>query len=121
MDELESLELKISKFLRIGVLAAGFLMLIGWLTQVIFNGTSFELLKTYHEISFNETLKIAINNNSWTELIAYLGLITLISLPIIRVFLTAILFVKQKEYILAGVASFVLIALLISFSLGIEL
>lgn len=121
MDELESLELKISNFLRIGVLVAGLLMLIGWLTQLIFNGTSFELLKTYNAISFNETFKNAIHNNLWSELIAYLGLIILMTLPIIRVFLTAILFVKQKEYILAGIASFVLIALLISFSLGIEL
>lgn len=121
MDELESLELKISKLLRAGVLAAGFLMLIGWIAHLVLKGSSFELLKTYNAVSIDETFKIAIANNSWSVLIAYLGLIILISLPITRVFLTAFLFLKQKEYILAGIASFVLIALLVSFSLGIEL
>lgn len=121
MDELESLELKISKFLRVGVLLSGLLMLTGWIAQLIAKGSSFELFKTYNAASIQETLKIAIANNSWSELIAYLGLIILIALPITRVFLTAFLFLKQKEYVLAGIASFVLIALLVSFSLGIEL
>ena len=121
MDELESLELKISKFLRVGVLAAGMFMLLGWITHLIFKGSSLELLKTYNAVSIEETWKIIIANNLWFELISYLGLIVLISLPITRVFLTAILFLKQKEYALAGIASIVLVALLISFVLGIEL
>lgn len=121
MDELESLELKISKFLRIGVLVAGLLMLIGWIGQLLTKGSSFELFQTYKAISIQETIKIVITNNSWTEFIAYIGLIILIALPITRVLLTAFLFFKQREYILAGIASFVFIVLLISFSLGIEL
>lgn len=121
MDELESLELRISKFLRAGVLAAGLLMLIGWISHLLFKGSSFELLKTYNAVSIDETFRMALANNSWSELIAYLGLIILIALPITRVFLTAFLFLKQKEYVLAGIASFVLIALIVSFSLGIEL
>ncbi|MEA9355312.1 DUF1634 domain-containing protein [Bacteriovorax sp. PP10] len=121
MDELESLELKISKFLRLGVIVAGVFMLIGWISQLVFQEHSFELLKTYNAVSLGETLRIAFENNQWSELIAYLGLVILIALPITRVFLTAFLFVKQKEYVLAGIASFVLIALIVSFSLGIEL
>ncbi len=121
MDELESLELRISKFLRFGVLAAGFLMLIGWIAYLTSKGSSFELLKTYNAVSIKETFKVAMTNNSWSEFVSYLGLIILITLPIIRVFLTAFLFFKQKEYVLAAIASFVLIALLVSFSLGIEL
>ena len=121
MDELESLELRISKFLRFGVMAAGLLMLIGWGAQLISKGSSLELLKTYNAVSIEETFKTTVANKHWFDLIAYLGLVTLISLPIIRVFLTAFLFFKQKEYALAGIASFVLIALIISFSLGIEL
>ena len=121
MDELESLELRISKFLRAGVLISGLLMLIGWLAQLLSSGSSLELLKTYNAVSLEETFKIIMANNLWFEFIAYLGMIILISLPIIRVFLTAFLFLKQKEYVLAGIASFVLIALIVSFSLGIEL
>ena len=121
MDELELLELKISKFLRAGVLIAGVLMLIGWIAHLVTHGSSLELLKTYNAISIEETLKTTVDNKLWFDLIAYLGLVTLITLPITRVFLTAFLFLKQKEYVLAGIASFVLIALVISFSLGIEL
>lgn len=121
MDELESLEFKISKFLRLGVIVAAVFMSIGWFTQLAFQKHSLELLKTYHAVSLGETLKIAYLNNQWSELIAYLGLMILIALPITRVFLTAFLFVKQKEYLLAGIASIVLIALIVSFSLGIEL
>lgn len=121
MDELESLELKISKFLRFGVIVAGVFMFVGWMGQLAFQGQSIELLKTYHAISLEETLRMALEKKAWAELIAYLGLFILIALPIIRVFLTAFLFVKQKEYILAGIASFVLIALIVSFTLGIEL
>lgn len=121
MDELESLELKISKFLRFGVLVAAVFMLIGWITQLIFQEHSFELLKTYNAVSVSETLEIAFAHNQWSELVAYFGLMILIALPITRVFLTAFLFIKQKEFLLAGIASFVLIALIISFSLGIEL
>lgn len=121
MDQLESLELKISKFLRLGVLVAGIFMLIGWLSHLFTQPDNFELFKTYHATTLSETLHSAYANGSWGELTAYLGLVILISLPITRVLLTALLFVKQKEYLLAGIASFVLIALVISFSLGIEL
>ena len=121
MDQLESLELKISKFLRYGVLVAGFFMLVGWLSQLVFHGSAFETLKTYHVMTLQETLLQAYAHQAWGEIISYFGLFLLISLPITRVFLTAVLFIKQKEYLLAGIAGFVLVALIVSFSLGIEL
>lgn len=120
-DQLQALELKISKFLRAGVLLAGFFMLIGWVSDLLLHGSSFESFKLYHEVSLVETVKIAFATHAWGEIISYLGLTILIALPITRVFLTAFLFLKQKEYLLAGIASFVLIALIVSFSLGIEL
>lgn len=121
MDQLESLELRISKFLRLGVLVAGFFMLIGWISQSINQPDSLLALKTYHSSTLSETLSNAWTTSSWGVLISYLGLAILISLPITRVFLTAVLFLKQKEYLLAGIAAFVLVALIVSFSLGIEL
>ncbi len=121
MNQLESLELKISKFLRIGVLVAGLFMLIGWISQSMSAPESLLALKTYHSSSLSETLANAWYSQAWGSLASYLGLAILISLPITRVFLTAVLFIKQKEYLLAGIAFFVLIALIASFSLGIEL
>jgi uncharacterized membrane protein len=117
MDQLESLELKISKFLRIGVLVAGVFMLIGWVSQVALHGDSLEAFKVYRSYPLAESL----THLDWPMVICYLGLGVLILLPITRVFLTAFLFVKQKEYLLAGIATFVLVALILSFSLGIEL
>lgn len=121
MDGLESLELKISKFLRSGVMLSAFFMLVGWIFYLLENGTSFDLLKIYHEKSLFKTLELAISTNSWGQLATYLGLSILISLPITRVFLTGFLFLKQKEFILASMAFFVFIVLIISFTLGIEL
>ena len=121
MNELESLELKISTFLRIGVIMAGLFMFTGWIVHLVMQGPSLEALRSYHAITLDETLRSAITSRAWSEIIAYLGLIILIALPLIRVFLTAFLFIKQKEYLLASIASVVLIALVISFSLGIEL
>nr|BDT29722.1 DUF1634 domain-containing protein [Bacteriovorax sp. HI3] len=121
MDQLESLELRISKFLRLGVIVAGLFMLIGWISQSINQPDSLLALKTYHSSTLSETLSNAWTTNSWGVLISYFGLAILISLPITRVFLTAVLFLKQKEYLLAGIAAFVLVALIVSFSLGIEL
>jgi len=97
MNELESLELKISKFLRIGVMVAGLFMLAGWLTHLVMQGPSLEALKIYHAITLDETLRTAVATKAWSEIVAYLGLIILIALPLIRVFLTAFLFIKQKE------------------------
>lgn len=121
MDRLESLELKISKFLRIGVFVAGAFMFIGWLSHSLTQPDSFENLRTYQPIHLIATLKEAWQQRAWGVLISYTGLAMLISLPITRVFLTAVLFIKQKEFLLAGIAFFVLAALIVSFSLGIEL
>ncbi len=121
MDQLESLELKISKFLRLGVLCSGFFLLVGWLANFNFENASPEKFKTYSPVDMFTSIELAIMDGNWALLISYLGLIILISLPMIRVFLTAFLFLKQKENILACIAGFVLLALIVSFSFGIEL
>lgn len=121
MGPQESLELKISKFLRAGVIVAGIFLLIGWLSNFFHHGFSIQLLQVYHSVTLIDSINIIIANKDWGDLIAYIGMGILILLPITRVFLTAYLFLKQKEYLLAGIAAFVMIALLVSFSLGIEL
>lgn len=121
MGPQESLELKISKFLRKGVLLAGFFLIIGWISNLINHGVNYEQLHNYHEVSLLDALKLIIAKGDWGDLIGYTGMGLLIFLPISRVFLTAWLFIKQKDYLLAGIALFVLVALIISFTLGIEL
>jgi uncharacterized membrane protein len=120
-DPLHKLELRISKLLRYGVMGAGTFLLIGWATMLDFSQNPLAEFHLYKNETFVQSLSGAWQNHHWGLLMAYAGLIFLISLPLLRVFLTAVLFVKQKERILAAVAFFVFVILIISFSLGIEL
>ena len=121
MDKIETLELKIAKFLRLGVLVAGLLMLSGWLLSFEWAGNPLERFQTYSQLSLLLHLELALMDQNWGLLLSYVGLISLISLPVIRVFLTMILFLKQKEFILGAVAALVLLGLVLSFTFGIEL
>jgi uncharacterized membrane protein len=121
MDKLLSLELKIAKFLRTGVLVAGVIMLIGWVTGFQWSGNPLEHFKTYSKLPVFVQVELGLMNENWGLCLSYVGLLVLISLPVLRVLLTMILFIKQKEFILAAVAGLVVIGLLVSFTFGIEL
>lgn len=121
MNTMEELELKISKFLRVGVIIAGILMLVGWMATIKFKGDPFFNFTTYDEIPLKDLIEYHLAYGNYGILISYTGLITLISLPVIRVFLTTYLFIRQKEFALATIAFVVLTGLLVSMTLGIEL
>lgn len=120
MNNIESLELKISKFLRVGVLLAAVFMFIGWMMQFKLTANPFFSFSIYDQIPFTDLLQHHLYRKNWGALISYLGLIILISLPVIRVALTGFLFLRQKEFILAGIAFLVLFGLVISFVFGFE-
>ena len=119
--ELEALELKIAKLLRYGVIFAGALILIGWMLQIQFTSNPFLGFSSYHGLSMMANLQAAWENSNWAQLISYAGLFVLISLPILRVLMTAILFVRQNDTIMAGLAFFVFVAIIVSCALGLEL
>ena len=121
MNEIEELELKIAKFLRYGILVAGLLIFIGWAINFEWSGNPFARFQVYSHAQMSDLVEVSFMAQDWGILISYVGLFALISLPIIRVLLTAVLFVKQKEYTLAMIAVFVLSGLITSFALGIEL
>lgn len=121
MNEIESLELKIAKFLRGGVFTAGAVMFVGWIWKTKWSGNPFFTFEVYDRIPFKTMIQHHIYHKDWGTLVSYAGLLILISLPLIRVLLTAILFVRQKEYSLAGIALLVLSGLTASILLGIEL
>lgn len=120
MNQIKNLELKISKFLRYGVIFSGIVILIGWI-MMFKSANSFYTFKFYDKLPLTEVIPFYIYRERWGILVAYVGLIILISLPIIRVLLTLVLFIKQKEYILSVVAGCVCLALILSLFLGIEL
>lgn len=118
---IEELELKIAKILRIGILISGILMLTGWIINSVDSGTSLIIFKDYDQLDFGYQLLIAYRNKQWGILISFVGLAILVLLPLLRVFLTAILFFVQKETRMGFIASFVFLALITSFFLGIKL
>ncbi len=114
------LELRISKLLRAGVLVAGLFMFIGWMAQLSADPHPFAAFAQYRRVPLMDSLENAYITGNWGMLTSYAGLFLLVGLPSVRVLLTAILFLRQKEYRLAAIALFVLLALILSFSLGIE-
>lgn len=119
-DNLETMELKIAKFLRAGVVVSGITMLVGWIWGFKLDGDPFAPLQTYSSLTFVQSIKVCLLMRYWGRLLVYLGLMILISLPIIRVILSTYLFVKQKEKEMALVGAIVLVGLVLSFTLGVE-
>ena len=120
MDNIETMELKISKFLRIGVVFSGIVITIGWVWSFKSAINPFLALQIYEPLNLVDSLQASFILQNWGKMVCYLGLGFLISLPVIRVFLSIILFIKQKEMIMAAIGTLVLLGLILSFSLGIE-
>jgi len=118
---LYDLELKISRLLRAGVLTAGFFIGAGWLWDVTINGDHLAQFSDYHVMSLMDSIRDCLATGRYAPLVTYFGLTLLVLLPAARVLLTGILFLVQKERILAFIAISVFVILIASFSLGINL
>ncbi|HXH76799.1 MAG TPA: DUF1634 domain-containing protein [Bacteriovoracaceae bacterium] len=119
-EDMEHIELRISRFLRLGVMIAGLLIAIGWVFNLKLSGDLFSQFKTYDPIPLQNFWLYHYNQGNWSRLLCYVGLFSLISLPVIRVILTGILFFKQKDFLLAFFAGLVFLGLIISFSFGFQ-
>lgn len=113
------LELLIAKFLRWGVVFCGVLILAGWLMNLKFDANPFYVYRDYDPIPFWQLIQHYIRSGNIGGLVAYAGLASLVSLPVWRVFLTGVLFLRQKEKSLALIAFIVFTLLVISFLLGV--
>jgi uncharacterized membrane protein len=120
MSEMQNAELKISKFLRFGVFFSGAVIALGWIMSFKMNVNPFENLQHYKALTLVQSIKVDLLLGRWGHIVSYVGLACLISLPVLRVFLATILFVIQKERIMAAIGILVLVGLILSFSLGIE-
>ncbi len=118
---IETLEYRIALFLRRGVFLAGTLMFIGWMGLFSWDENPFYHYSQYDQIPFIDLLAYHIRRKDWAFLICYAGLSVLILLPLIRVLLTCVLFLKQKEKRLAIIAWVVFLSLIFSMLLGIDL
>ena len=120
-QSLHDLELTISKLLRIGVMTAGVLLAVGWLWLLFNNGDLLANFSNYEPRSFFETIQWSLINQDKAMLLSLIGLALLVLLPIARVFMTGVLFLKQKDFFLAVMAFAVFACLIGSFMLGIDL
>lgn len=118
---LHELELKISRFLRGGVLFSGLVLLVGWLWMLVRKGDMLSTLSVYHQQSLWESLQWAFIMNDQPMLLSFAGLFILVTLPVFRVLMTGVLFARQKERLLSVMAFAVFGALVASFFMGIEL
>lgn len=119
--KLTRLELKISYFLRYGVFLSAAFLAFGWIGQILQSQDRLNHFQIYQPEALSVTLHKALGNSDYPMLSAILGLSVLVSLPIIRVFLTAYLFIQSKDWYLAGMAIFVSAMLCLSIVLGIAL
>ncbi len=119
--DIQALELFIARFLRYGVLIAGALMLVGWISQISFRTDTFAQFQVYKEMRLAPTLLQLYDAREWGVLTSYLGMFVLICLPVLRVIMTLAMFLKKRDYALAGVSALVLFGLLLSVTLGLEI
>ncbi len=119
-DSMHRLELQISQLLRQGVMLSGVFLLIGWVWMLVTQGDVLMNFQSYTPQSLMESVHWAIVMGNKGLLIAYTGLALLVALPVVRVFLTGFLFIRQKEYVLATMAYSVFFFLVVSVLLGIE-
>ncbi|RYZ50080.1 MAG: DUF1634 domain-containing protein, partial [Proteobacteria bacterium] len=103
-QELHRLELAISNFLRYGVAASALLLGLGWAAQILQSGDVLANFQTYRPESLRLIMEQAIATRSYGILLSIGGLGILVLLPILRVMLTAYLFIKQRDHYLAAMA-----------------
>jgi len=115
------MDLMISHLLRAGVVIAGVLLFVGWVWELKAKSFSLESFKTYQAQSLIDSIHGALATQNIAALVCYAGLIILVCLPLSRVLMTGILFIRDKDYALAVMALVVFVALVGSFSLGLEI
>jgi uncharacterized membrane protein len=120
MKDINKMELLISKFLRLGVIISGLIILSGWLMSFEADRNPFISLQSYQHFSLINSLEMNFILNNWGKVISYFGLMMLISLPTLRVFLSMILFIRHKEKMMAFLSLIVFIGLILSFLMGID-
>ena len=120
-SELHRLELAISHFLRWGVLFSAALLAVGWIGQLLQSGDVLANFKHYKPEPMTVIVAKAWTTRDYPILISVVGLAVLVSLPTLRVLLTAYLFIRQRDIYLAAMALMVFAVLIGSFFLGIKI
>lgn len=113
-SRIASVELAVSKLLRIGVLISA-LVIVAGLLQLLITGDSGYPGDTY-PTGFGAIIDGVLQWNSVAVIEA--GLLLLILTPVLRVFVSLFVFLQEKDYRFVGITALVFIILVVSFLLG---
>lgn len=113
-----SSEVKIALVLRYGVLFSGALLLVGWLFTFDPSGAALLSLREYHAEPLMLALQTHFAQGQWGLLLCYAGLVVLVCLPVIRVILTGLIFMHQRDRTMAALVGLVLFGLVLGVTLG---
>ncbi|MBC1936929.1 DUF1634 domain-containing protein [Listeria grandensis] len=113
-EEMHRVELVVSSLLRIGVMLSAGIILLG-LILLMFTGTS-----GYPGTTYPTSLTAIFDGISHMKPYAIImfGLFCLILTPVLRVVVSFVTFLKEKDYLYVGITAIVLIILTISFLIG---
>ncbi|MBC1917379.1 DUF1634 domain-containing protein [Listeria booriae] len=113
-EEMHRVEAIVSTLLRIGVLLSAAIILIG-LLLLMFTGTS-----GYPGTTYPTTLTAIFDGITQFKpyAIVMFGLFCLILTPVLRVLVSFVTFLKEKDYLYVAITAIVLIILTISFLIG---
>jgi uncharacterized membrane protein len=113
-ENVETMEIVISKYLRIGVALSAIIIIAGLLRFLIVGSGGYPVGR--YPSSIGGIMKGLIAAKP--DAIILTGLFLLILTPIFRVGVSIILFFKEKDYLYVSITSFVFIILLLGLFLG---
>jgi uncharacterized membrane protein len=112
-SKIEEMEIVISKFLRIGVILSGLIIFIGFAMFLITGNSGYDNTFPTNPITI---LQGFVEVKSYAIILT--GLLILIATPVLRVGVSIIVFIKEKDFLYVKITSLVFVILIISFLLG---
>lgn len=113
-NEIENMEIVISRFLRIGVMLSAIVISIGLLMFLISGNSGYA--SNYFPTTPSEIFNGLLLLKPYAIILA--GLIILILTPVFRVGVSILVFIKEKDFLYVKITSLVFLILIISFVLG---
>lgn len=113
-EEIEKAEIMISKSLRVGVILSAIIIVIGLLLFIKTGNSGYQ--GSYFPTRLGEIFKGIIGIKPYAIILA--GLYILILTPVVRVAVSIIVFLKEKDYLYTKITLFVLAILIFSLCMG---
>lgn len=110
----EEMEIIVSNFLKFGVYLSAIVVVIGLAMFLITGNSGYKA--NYYPTNPMEILSGTISLKSYAIMLT--GLLILIITPVMRVGISIIVFLKEKDFLYVGITSIVFIILIVSFVLG---